>query len=142
MRNGYANFDLREGDARHLPFPDETFDVLYNSYMLDLIPLADLLLVVKEFHRVLKEGGRLVLVNLSKMDASPVFYEKLYRRMPYLLGGCRPVVMGAFVKGAGFSEVKREFLRLPLPSEIVTAVKQTLPSGIAPTSSRMSIISQ
>lgn len=128
LGNRYTNFDLREADARHLPLPDETFDVLYSSYMLDLIPLADLPLVLKEFHRVLREGGRLVLVNFSKRVASPVFYEKLYRWMPYLWGGCRPVVMEPFVKDAGFSDVKREFLSLPLPSEIVTAVKRTPPS--------------
>ncbi|MBM4275425.1 MAG: methyltransferase domain-containing protein [Deltaproteobacteria bacterium] len=123
LKNGYSNFDLREGDARHLPFTDETFDVVYSSYMLDLIPLADLSRILGEFHRVLKTDGRLVLVNLSKKDVSPVFYEKIYRWMPYLLGGCRPVLMASFVKHEGFSDVNREFLNLPIPSEIVTAVK-------------------
>ena len=130
LKKGYTNFDLREGDARHLPFPDETFDVIYNSYMLDLIPLADLPVVLDEFCRLLKADGRLVLVNLSKKEASPVFYEKLYRWMPYLLGGCRPVRMENFVKQAGFSEVHREFLKMPLSSEIVTAVKRTPPIGV------------
>jgi len=27
---------------RQVPFPDETFDVLYNSYLLDLIQLKDM----------------------------------------------------------------------------------------------------
>lgn len=73
-QKGYSNFDLRECDARCLPFPDETFDVLYNSYMLDLMPVADFPVTLKEFHRVLKKDGRLVLVNFSKQDSSPVFY--------------------------------------------------------------------
>ncbi len=30
-KKGYSNFDLKESDARHLPFSGETFDVLYNS---------------------------------------------------------------------------------------------------------------
>jgi len=28
---GHANLDLREADARSLPFPDKAFDVLFNS---------------------------------------------------------------------------------------------------------------
>lgn len=36
----------------HLPFSDDTFAVLYNSYMLDLIPIADFPVVLKEFQRV------------------------------------------------------------------------------------------
>lgn len=129
VKNGYSNFDLREGDARHLPFADNTFDVVYNSYMLDLVPLADMPVVLGEFHRVLKADGRLVLVNLSKRDASPIFYEKIYRWMPYLLGGCRPVLMESWVKQVGFSDVQREFVNMP-PSEIVTAVKRTPPIGV------------
>ena len=37
---GYTNVDLREADTRQLPFPDGAFDVLYNSYMLDLIQIG------------------------------------------------------------------------------------------------------
>lgn len=123
IKNGYANFDLTEGDARRLPFPDETFDVLYNSYMLDLTPLADFPVVLKEFYRVLKCDGRLILVNFSKKDSSPVFQEKLYKLNPYFWGGCRPVLMESFVKQAGFRNVKREIPDNILPSEIVNGVK-------------------
>lgn len=125
IKNGFSNFDLRESDAHRLPFPDETFDVLYNSYMLDLTPLADLPVILKEFYRVLKKGGRLVLVNFSKENSSPVFTETLYKLVPSLWHGCRPVLMESFVKQTGFGDVKREFPKyfLSLPSEIVTAVK-------------------
>lgn len=123
LKGGYRNFELKEADARHLPFPDGAFDVLYNSYMLDLIPLADFPRILGEFRRVLRDGGRLVLVNLSKKDASPVFYEKLYRLAPYLLGGCRPVLMAPFVREAAFRDVMRESPRNLMVTEIVTAVK-------------------
>lgn len=122
-KHGFSNFDLREGDARHLPFPDETFDVLYNSYMLDLIPLADFLVVLKEFYRVLKKGGRLALVNLSKKDGRSVFYEKLYNLSPYFWGGCRPVLMESFAKEAGFRNVIREIPKTLMTSEIVIGLK-------------------
>lgn len=120
---GFSNFDLRESDARCLPFPDESFDVLYNSYMLDLIPLDDFAVVLSEFYRVLKKNGRLALVNFSKKDSSPVLSERLYRLSPSLWFGCRPVLMESLVKQAGFRDVKREIPNNPLPSEIVTGLK-------------------
>ena len=126
---GYANLDLQEADARQLPFPDGTFDVLYNSYMLDLIPLADLSVVLGEFRRVLKAGGRLVLVNMSKENEGALtWWERVYQRLPaflvpYLFGGCRPALAENFVKQAGFAEVARDYVRHILPSEIVTARK-------------------
>lgn len=122
-RNGHTNFELGEGDARQLPYLEETFDVLFNSYMLDLIPFADIPVVLKEFKRVLKKNGRLVLVNFSKKDGSPVILEKIYKLNPYLLLGCRPVLMESFVKDVGFRRVKREIPKEMLPSEIVAAMK-------------------
>lgn len=129
---GYSNMELREADARHLSFPDNTFDVLYNSFMLDLIPLADLPVVLREFHRVLKPGGRLALVNMSKRDGgSRSLWESFYVRtprkwVPYLYGGCRPVLMQDPVKSAGFEQVEREYVDHVIPSEVVTARKPKL----------------
>ncbi len=126
---GYTNVDLRVADARQLPFPDGVFDVLYNSYMLDLIPLSDLPAVLSEFKRVLQPGGRLVLVNMSKADDGRCTWsERLYtwlpaRWVPYLMGGCRPVLMEGLVREGGFVGVRREFIRHIVPSEIVTATK-------------------
>lgn len=119
---GFSNFDLKETDGRRLPFPDETFDVLYNSYVLNYIPLTDFPVVFGEFKRVLKKGGRLVSVNLSKKDDSLVFYERVYNLIPFAWGG-RPVLIEPYLKQAGFREVKREMLLHILPSEIVTALK-------------------
>ena len=126
-KKGYSNFDLKESDARYLPFPDETFDVLYNSFMLDLIPTADFPVVLKEFRRVLKKDGRMVLVNMGKKDNTPVWLEKLYYKIynlnPYLWGGCRPVFMEPYTKQVGFRNIKREVPKTISPSEIVTATK-------------------
>lgn len=126
---GFGPVDLREADARRLPFAGDSFDVLYNSYMLDLIPLAELPGIVREFRRVLRPGGRLVLVNLSKEgEEQRTWLERLYSSLPpwgvsYLMGGCRPVVLGNLVRQEGFVEVRREFMAWPFPSEIVSARK-------------------
>ncbi|HAE82138.1 MAG TPA: hypothetical protein DDW33_00705 [Ktedonobacter sp.] len=126
---GYSNFDLHVADARQLPFQDETFDVVYNSYMLDLTLLNDIPVVLGEFRRILKPGGRLILVNMSKPhDNSLTWFEQLYSRLPagwvpYLFGGCRPVLMEIPLKAVGFCNIKREYLRHIMPSEIVLANK-------------------
>ncbi len=124
---GHTNFRLQEADAHRLPFTDASFDVLLNSYMLDLIPLGDISGVLHEFRRVLKPGGRLVLVNMSKPGPDVVtLYERLYNLLPrgwvpYLLGSCRPVLMEGPLRQAGFSEVQRQYLNQLMASEIVTA---------------------
>lgn len=126
---GLSNVRLQEGDARRLPFANGSFDVLYNSYMLDLIHLDDMPVVLGEFRRVLKPGGRLVLVNLSKRDpARLTWFERLYqalpsRLVPHVVGACRPVVMASHVSAAGFVNVQREWVPNRLPSEIVTAYR-------------------
>lgn len=123
LGEGFKNFELKQADARKLPYADNTFDVVYNSYMLDLIPLKDLPAVIKEFHRVLKKNGRLILVNLSKKTEAPVLYESIYKLSPALFGGCRPVLMQRLVQQTNFSLVKREFISFPVPSEIVLGFK-------------------
>ncbi len=101
--------DLRLGDARSLPFPDGKFDVVYNSYMFDLMDAADIPGIVSEFKRVLKPGGRIVLVNMSKNKDGRTLYEFLYEKgfLGFASGGCRPVLMKPFLDEAGFKEVQR-----------------------------------
>ena len=127
---GFKKIALIEANARRLPFAGHSFDLLFNGYMLDLIRLAALPVVMGEFYRVLKPGGRLVLVNFSKPeDGRRTLWERFYERLPrslagYLLGGCRPVVAESLARQARFVELSREFrLSLFLPTEIVTARK-------------------
>lgn len=119
---------LARADARQLPFASEQFDLVWSSYMLDLIPTAEMTPVLKEFHRVLGTGGRLVLVNFSKNAPAPTWWERFYDAtpaflVPWFFAGCRPVEAEPFVRAAGFVEVTREFVARGLPSEIITAKK-------------------
>lgn len=129
LKAGYQNIALHVADARSLDFPDGTFDVLYNGYMLDLIPLADMPKILSEYKRVLKLGGRLVLLNMSKRDDQMrTMYERLYAKLPasfvlHFMGACRPVLMEHTTREVGFREVKREFIGSIIPSEIVTGLK-------------------
>jgi len=53
--------DLREGDAQALPFPDATFDTVVCTLALCSIP--DDRRAVMEMRRVLRPGGRLLLLD-------------------------------------------------------------------------------
>jgi ubiquinone/menaquinone biosynthesis C-methylase UbiE len=53
--------DLRQGDAHNLPFADATFDTVVCTFGLCAIPDIDTAL--DEMSRVLRPGGRLILVD-------------------------------------------------------------------------------
>lgn len=119
---------LVQADARALPFPADSFDLLWSSYLLDLIPTAEMTPVLEEFRRVLKPGGQLLLVNLSKNGPGLTRWERIYRLtpsflVPWVFAGCRPVEAEPFVRAAGFVEVEREFVPGGLDSEIIAARK-------------------
>ena len=121
--------DLQLGDARRLPYKENMFDAVFNSYMLDLIDTPDLSKVLEEFKRVLKPGGRLVLVNMSKGErwySNMKLYEWIYSKSPSLFGGCRPVLIRPFLEELRFQNVKRELILAGwiIPSEIVWGDKQ------------------
>ncbi len=64
--------DLREGDAHALPFGDEAFDTVVCTYSLCNIP--DPRRAVAEMKRVLRPGGRLILVDHIASDVKPVLW--------------------------------------------------------------------
>jgi len=61
-RNGGA-VAFHEGDAMNLPFPDASFDVVTISFGLRNV--ADRDLALREFRRVLRPGGRLMVLDFS-----------------------------------------------------------------------------
>lgn len=127
LRAGYKNACLVEADTRQLPFGNQTFDILYSSYAVDILGLHDITCALSEFRRVLKRGGRAVLVNLSKNSSnSRTWVEWLYQLLPatwvpYLLGGCRPVLLADLLHQTGFIAIERKFIGGLMSSEIVTA---------------------
>jgi ubiquinone/menaquinone biosynthesis C-methylase UbiE len=63
---------LREGDAHHLPFADASFDTVVCTFSLCNIP--DPHQAVAEMRRVLRPGGRLVLVDHIGSSSKPVYW--------------------------------------------------------------------
>jgi ubiquinone/menaquinone biosynthesis C-methylase UbiE len=116
--------DLQLGDVRNLPYTSGVFDVVFTSYLLDLIDTPAISRVLQDFKRVLRPGGRLVVVNMSKDGGRRsilTLYERFYRRWPSVFGGCRPVVIAPGMEALGFHHVKRERILAGhiIPCEIV-----------------------
>jgi ubiquinone/menaquinone biosynthesis C-methylase UbiE len=74
---GISNVVPTHGDARELPYPDETFDAAYLNFVLGEVPDQDAAL--HELRRVLKPGGRLV-VGEAFPDPHMVKVESLRER--------------------------------------------------------------
>ncbi len=123
-RSGSSHYRLRVGDAYDLDFPDDSFDVLINNYMFDLLPQQDFLTVLGEFKRVLRPGGRLAMVNMTIGERwYNRIWEHIYRIEPTLLCGCRGVLLLPQIEVCGFGQSRREYIsQLTFPSEIVCGV--------------------
>jgi SAM-dependent methyltransferase len=77
-REDIRNVDLVQGDAGALPFPDESFDVVYCFSTLLLVPDVDGAL--RHMVRILRRGGALVLDVAGRNNLSRVYWNLWYRR--------------------------------------------------------------
>lgn len=117
-------------DARQLPFADQSFDRLWCTYVLDLMPDDDLPCLMSEFRRVLKRGGRMALASMTEGATVPsrmliAAWEWLYRTAPKATGGCRPLRLASLLVDAGLRLAAREIIvQCAFPSEIVAAVRE------------------
>ena len=63
---------LTEGDAQDLPFADRSFDTVVCTYAL--CSVRDDGGAISEMHRVLRPGGRLILVDHIRSSIPPIFW--------------------------------------------------------------------
>lgn len=120
-----ANCELKIGNAFNLEAEDARFDLLMNNYMFDLIAFDEMDAVLEEFKRVLKKGGRLVLVNMTEGESFGCgIYSLFYRISPKSFGGCRGVKLSDRLQQSGFEVKSREyFQQWWFPSEVILACK-------------------
>jgi demethylmenaquinone methyltransferase / 2-methoxy-6-polyprenyl-1,4-benzoquinol methylase len=110
---------LSSGIFEYMPFRDGTFDAVLCGYSLrDAIQLPQ---AIAEMHRVLKAGGRLIIVDLGKPDGAVArafvsFYLK------YFLGLFAYFVAGK--AGLKFKTLYGTYLRWPRNSDLDSMLKE------------------
>ena len=91
--------------------------------MLDLLPDSDIPVVLREFHRVLRRGGLLVLAVMA--EQSPVLQQlwmMLFRHVPAAVGGCRPIQAASWLRNCGWEvEGQEQITQSGFRSEVLTA---------------------
>lgn len=111
--------DLREGDAHHLAFDDDSFDTAVCTFSLCNVP--DLDRAVSEMRRVLRPGGRLVLVDHIGSSVRPIYWlQKGLEVITVRMDGDRMTRRPSkVVERLGFDIIERERLRLGIVERIV-----------------------
>jgi ubiquinone/menaquinone biosynthesis C-methylase UbiE len=119
---------LENGDAASLPLGDASADAAFMSFVLELFDTPEIPVVLRECRRVLRQGGRIGVVSLSKEGGRSfmrALYERGHERFPRLLD-CRPIFVGQALEEAGFADLHVTSIRLfGLPVEVAVGRKRS-----------------
>ena len=117
--------ELSSGDATHLPYPNSSMDAVFMSFTLELFDTPEIPQVLAECKRVLRIGGRIGVVAITK-EAKEGFaveaYEWTHQHFPNLLD-CRPIFVRRALEAAGLSIKDAMITKMWVPVEIVVAEK-------------------
>ncbi len=88
-----ARARIERGDAEQLPYDADLLDGIFFSFTLELFDTPELPTVLAECRRVLRSGGRLVVVAVSREGEHGLMlnlYEWTHKHFPNLMD-CRPI---------------------------------------------------
>ncbi|MEN6425396.1 MAG: methyltransferase domain-containing protein [Phycisphaerales bacterium] len=112
------------GDALHMPYASETLDGVFTAFTLELFDTPEIPQVLAECRRVLKPGGRLVVVSMSRVNPGGLMtevFEWTHRHFPNYLD-CRPILARQAVEDAGFRIAGCEIMKMWINVEVVCGV--------------------
>ncbi len=97
--------DLLLGDAANLNFIESgSLDAIFMSFTLELFDNPEIPRVLQECHRILKPGGRITVVSMSKTNPPNMavrLYEWFHEVMPNY-ADCRPIFARQALEQNGF----------------------------------------
>jgi demethylmenaquinone methyltransferase/2-methoxy-6-polyprenyl-1,4-benzoquinol methylase len=117
---------LRCGDAAELPYAAGSMDAVFMSFTLELFDTPDIPLVLSECKRVLRQGGRIVVVGMSKespKDPLVRVFEWTHQHFPNFLD-CRPIFVRRALEKAGFTVQKALIKHMWIPVEIILVTRK------------------
>ncbi len=123
--------ELTPGDGVQLPYQADSLDAVFMSFTLELFDTPEIPRVLTECKRVLRLGGRLVVVGVSREGKDGIImhiYEWSHRHFPNLVD-CRPIFVRHSLEEAGFRIDSADRRMMWVPVEIVLGVKAD--AGIA-----------
>ena len=116
---------LRCGDAAQIPYSADAMDAVFMSFTLELFDTPEIPQVLRECKRVLRPGGRIVVVGMSKEGARDHLIGALewtHKHFPNFID-CRPIYVHKAVEDAGFIIRKTLRKHMWVPVEIVLGFK-------------------
>ena len=119
-----AHAHVVQADALALPLPAACVDAILMSFVLELFDTPELVPALEQCRRVLRPGGRIVVVSLAARRR-PQPMERLYlwahAQWPRLVD-CRPIYVVGTLRAAGFRVTRGERWSLfGLPVAVVRA---------------------
>src|SRR5688572_18131805 len=122
-REGIRNVRLLEMDAADLKFADGTFDIVYASYLISVVP--DPIAVAREMARVCRSGGRVIFLNHFR-SANPIlaFFERLISPLTVHIGFKSDLDLPAFLAQIDLKPESIEKVNIPRIWSLITCVKK------------------
>ncbi len=98
--------EVYQGDLYSQKFPDNSFDAILLSHVIEHVPFPDKL--IKECHRILKDGGTLLAITPNAASRGSRYFGKNWRGLetPQHLQIFTPQSLALLAKNAGFKNIK------------------------------------
>jgi len=99
--------EFQVGVIEQIPFPDQSFDVVFSTLMMHHLPKSLKLQGLAEIARVLKPGGRLIIADFTRKQDRQGWAARFHA------GGSSIQDLVALVSDAGFERVETEEMQPP-----------------------------